>query len=613
MRTDNFIKTLCSNDRWLVLATAIVSILPMAVQSRAAQKGEVSSSSVASSSTELTKFFADYFEQTLRDSPEYATSIGRHEYDDRWADLSKQGRDLRRSHLEQALAQAEKFSTDASRFSEEDRLSIDLLRYDLRTQLDAFDLQTYLLRVGQMFGFHNSVYITIDRMPAFTVKDCDNIIARLRAIPAYVDQSIEIMNEAIARGVEQPKIVSDLVIEQLRKQAGQDADKTALLEFLKKMPASIAEAQREQLRQQATAAYDNDFLPAWRKVLAYMQTTYAAHVRPQVGISSLPNGKQYYAILIRRLTTTNETPEEIHKIGLAEVDRIEAEMLEIARQTGFQGTVSELEVKLANDPEQRFHSKDEMLMYCRNAAKIIEPQLPNQFKHMPLLLYGVRAIPEDREQVTASNAQAPSPDGATPGWFNLQAYQPEKQVKYDKEALVLHEAVPGHIFQISLAHSLPGLPDFRRFYNNSAYAEGWALYAESLGSQLGVYKDPYNHFGQLASERFRAARLVIDTGIHAMGWTREQAQDYLRVHAPTENLAEVDRYISWPAQALAYKTGQLEIVKLRRRAEKELGPQFDVRDFHDAVLRNGALPLELLNAEVGKSITERRSLVASGQ
>ncbi len=604
-----------ANARWVVVSAAIVLVLPMAVSSAVAETAPVSSAASVSPSSELAKFLADYFEQSLRDSPEYATSIGRHEYDDRWSDLSKQGRDLRRSHLEQALARADKFSTgaDSKRLSEEDRLSLDLLRYDLRTQLDAFDLQTYLLRVGQMFGFHNGVYITIDRMPAFTVKDCENIIARLRAIPRYVDQNIEIMNEAIARDIPQPKIVSDLVIEQLTKQVGQDADKTALLQFLKKMPASIPDTERERLRKEATDAFESDFRPAWRKVLAYMQTTYAAHVRPQVGISSLPNGKEYYAILIRRLTTTNETPEEIHKIGLEEVDRIEAEMLEIARQTGFQGSVSELEVKLANDPDQRFHSKDEMLIYCRNAAKIIEPELPNQFKHMPLLLYGVRAIPEDREQVTASNAQAPSPDGSTPGWFNLQAYQPVKQVKYDKEALVLHEAVPGHIFQISLAHSLPGLPDFRKFYNNSAYAEGWALYAESLGSQLGVYKDPYNRFGQLASERFRAARLVIDSGIHAMGWTREQAQDYLRAHAPTENLAEVDRYISWPAQALAYKTGQLEIVKLRQRAEKELGTKFDVRDFHDAVLRNGALPLELLDAEVEKYIAEKRSLIASGQ
>jgi uncharacterized protein (DUF885 family) len=337
-----------------------------------------------------------------------------------------------------------------------------------------------------------------------------------------------------------------------------------------------------------------------------MQTTYAAHVRPEIGVSSLKNGKEDYQILIRRLTTTNATPEEIHKIGLAEVDRIEGEMLAIARQAGFQGSVSEMEVKLANDPEQRFHSKEEMLVYCRNVAKIIEPELPNQFKHIPFMLYGVRAIPEDREQATASNAQAPAPDGSSPGWFNLRTYQPEKQVKYDKESLVLHEAVPGHVFQNSLARTQTGLPEFRRFYGNSAYGEGWALYAESLGSELGVYRNPYNKFGQLASERFRAARLVIDTGIHSMGWTREQAQDYFRAHAPTQALSEVDRYISWPGQALSYKMGQLKIVELRRRAEKDLGSKFDVREFHDVVLRDGALPLELLQERVEKWVAEKR-------
>jgi len=595
-------------QQWLVRVFALMAIIALG---NARSTAQAPLASGQTSSPELAKFFSEYFEETLRDSPEYATSIGRHEYDDRWSDLSKEGRARRRSHLEQALAKADAFSK--GQLSKGDQLSINLLRYDLRTQLDAYDLQTYLIRVGQLFGFHNSVYTIVDRMPAFTVKDCENIIARLHAIPLYVDQNIEILNEAIAHQMTQPKIVSDLVIGQLTTQVGQDADKTALLFFLKKMPPSIPAAERERLRKEATAAFENDFRPAWRKALNYMQTTYAAHVRPTVGISGLPNGREDYQILIRRLTTTNETPEEIHKIGLAEVDRIEGEMLAIAKQTGFQGTVSELELKLANDPEQKFHSKDEMLIYCRNAAKIIEPDLPNQFKHIPLLLYGVRAIPEDREAATASNAQAPSPDGSTPGWFNLQAYQPENQVKYDKEALVLHEAVPGHIFQISLAHSLPGLPDFRKFYNNSAYAEGWALYAESLGSELGMYKDPYNKFGELASERFRAARLVIDTGIHAMGWTREQAQDYLKAHAPTENLAEIDRYISWPAQALAYKTGQLEIIKLRRQAESQLGPKFDVRDFHDAVLRNGALPMELLDVEVGKYLGGKPAVGVSGR
>ena len=556
------------------------------------------------SSADLSKFFAQYFEEKLRDEPEFATTVGRHEYDDRWSDLSKQGREQRRAHLQQRFDQLQKFGVQG--LSEQDALSVRLLSYDLRTQLDALDLETFLLRVGQLYGSHTRVYLTIDRMPAFTVKDCENIIARLHAVPAYVDQNITILNEAIERGLTQPKIVADLVTDQLKAQVAQDAATSPLLEFLKKMPANIPEAERARLRKQATDAFENDFRPAWRKYLDYMQTTYAAHVRAIIGIGSLQSGKADYAILIRRLTTTSMTPEEIHKMGEAEVARIEGEMLAIARETGFSGSVSELEVKLANDPEQRFHSKDEMLAYCRNAAKVIEPELPNQFKHIPWMLYGIRAIPEDREQATASNAQAPAPDGSAPGWFNLRAYQPEKQVRYDKESLVLHEAVPGHIFQNSLARSQQGLPDFRKFYSNSAYGEGWALYAESLGSQLGVYKDPYNRFGQLASERFRAARLVIDTGIHAIGWTREQAQEYFRAHAPTQALSEVDRYISWPGQALSYKLGQLKILELRKKAEQQLGPKFDVRDFHDVVLRDGSLPLELLQAQVEKYIADER-------
>ncbi|HEV2728674.1 MAG TPA: DUF885 domain-containing protein, partial [Terriglobales bacterium] len=558
----------------------------------------------SSSVAEVSKFFADYFEERLRDEPEFATTVGRHEYDDRWSDLSKQGRERHRTHLQQRFDDLQKFSLNG--LAEQDRLSVQLLSYDLHTQLDALDLETYLLRVGQMFGAHNRVYVTLDRMPALTIKDCENIIARLHAVPGYVDQNIAIMDDAIERGLTQPKIVANLVIEQLKSQNAQDPTNTPLLEFLKKMPTSIPDDERTRLRKAATEAFENNFRPAWRRYLDYMQTTYSAHARPGIGISSLPKGNEDYAILIRRLTTTNATPQEIHMIGEAEINRIEAEMQEIARQTGFKGTVSELEVKLANDPEQRFHSKDEMLVYCRNAAKIIEPELPNQFKRIPLMLYGIRAIPPDREQATASNAQPPMPDGSAPGWFNLRAYQPEKQVKYDKEALVLHEAVPGHIFQNSLARSQRDLPDFRKFYWNSAYGEGWALYAESLGSQLGVYKDPYNRFGQLASERFRAARLVIDTGIHAMGWTREQAQDYLRKHAPTQALAEVDRYISWPSQALAYKMGQLKITALRRQAEKGLGPKFDVRDFHDVMLRDGALPLELLQKQVEKYMAASR-------
>src|SRR5229473_2893945 len=286
--------------------------------------------SAQTSSADLSKFFMQYFEEKLRDEPEFATTVGRHEYDDRWSDLSKQGREQRRAHLQQRFDQLQKFGTQG--LSEQDTLSVRLLSYDLRTQLDALDLETYLLRVGQLYGSHTRVYLTIDRMPAFTVKDCDNIIARLHAVPAYVGQNIAVLNEAIERGLTQPKIVADLVTDQLKAQVAQDAATTPLMEFLKKMPANIPEAERARLRKQATDAFENDFRPAWRKYLDYMQTTYSAHVRPGIGIGSLRDGKEDYAILIRRLTTTDTTPEEIHKIGEAEVARIEGEMLAIARQ-----------------------------------------------------------------------------------------------------------------------------------------------------------------------------------------------------------------------------------------------------------------------------------------
>jgi uncharacterized protein (DUF885 family) len=286
------------------------------------------------------------------------------------------------------------------------------------------------------------------------------------------------------------------------------------------------------------------------------------------------------------------------------VARIEGEMRGILGETGFQGTLAEFQQKMKTAPEQHFRTKEEMLIYCRNIAKIIEPELPNQFSHIPELLYGVRAIPADREASEATNAQVPSPDLSTPGWFNLNTYEPEQQVKYDKESLVLHEAVPGHVFQLTLAHSLKELPDIRRFYGNSAYTEGWALYAESLGAKLGLYRDPYSRFGQLASERFRAVRLVVDTGIHELGWTRQQAIDYFAAHAPEESTLEIDRYISWPAQALSYKMGQLRIRQLRAEAEQKLGAGFDIRVFHDMVLRNGILPLDMLQGQVEAYIAE---------
>jgi uncharacterized protein (DUF885 family) len=562
--------------------------------------GLIPAQSVGQTPDAAQNIFKHYFETKLQDEPEFATTTGHYENADKWNDWSKAGRELRRKHAEETLSELGKLP--AQGISPADDVSVRLLKYDLRLQLESDDLETHLLRVGQLFGLHTRVYTTIDRMPARTVHDYENLLARLHGVPVYVDQNIDILKESIARGLTQPRLVVDLVTKQIAAQVAQDQATTPLLIAFRHFPSNFPQEQQTKLRDEAVAAYQKEFVPAWKKLLEFLQTTYAPKARPQIGLSTLPGGREDYAILVRRLTTTNTSPDEIHKIGETEVQRIETEMLAVARETGFTGTISEFDKKLDSDPAQHFRSKEEMLIFCRNVAKIIEPELPNQFKHIPMMLYGVRAIPEDREQATASNAEAPAPDGSVPGWFNLNTYQPEKQARYDKEALTLHEAVPGHIFQGSLARSQQGLPEFRRFYGNSAYGEGWALYAESLGSQLGLYRDPYSHYGELASERFRAVRLVVDTGIHTMGWTREQAVDYFGAHAPEIPVAEIDRYISWPGQALAYKTGQLKILELRKEAEQKLGPKFDIRDFHDAVLRDGRLPLELLQEQVEKYI-----------
>jgi len=546
-------------------------------------------------------FYKATFEQMLRDDPEYATDVGRHEYDDRWTDWSKGARDERRRFFERRVAQL-----DSARLGEspQDLLTKEVVRYDFQSRLEAWELNTHLLRVGQLNGFHNAAYDVIDQMPARNIRDYENIIARLRAIPTYVDQNLTILDECIASGMMQSRIVAELVIQQIDAQLKQDAEHTELLKAFRQFPGSIPQAEQERLRREGLEAYNQKFLPSWQKLHDYMTASYLPHVRSSDSISSMKGGRAAYVILIHRLTTTTMSPAEIHKLGEQEVARIEAAMTAIIKETGSQDSIADFQKKLDADPAQHFHSKEEMLANSRNIAKIIEPELPNQFHHIPALLFGVRAIPPDREAASATNAQGASPDLSTPGWFNLNTYQPEKQVRYDQESLVLHEAIPGHIFQGAVARQMANLPDLRRFYSNSAFGEGWALYAESLGAQLGVYKDPASRFGQLASEDFRAVRLVVDTGIHDLGWTREQAIDYFKLHSPQTSLAEVDRYISWPAQALSYKLGELRIRSLRAKAEQQLGSKFDIRDFNDAVIRDGRLPLDLLSEQIDKFISQ---------
>ena len=396
-------------------------------------------------------------------------------------------------------------------------------------------------------------------------------------------------------GLRQPRLVIELIIKQLDAQAAQTADESALLAAFREFPD---ESDKQRLLKAGTTAYNETFLPAWMRLRRFLAEDYLPEARPEISVTTLEDGDKRYASLIRHFTTTDFTAKQVHELGLREVERIEKEMLVIARETGFEGDLKAFEKQLRATPEQHFTSKQDMLVYCRNVAKLVDPELPRFFRRLPRAPVGIRPIAADREAETPSNYEMPAADGSRAGWFNLQAYKPEEEVKFDKAALVLHETNPGHHLQIALQLELDELPEFRKVFHSTAYIEGWALYAESLGVEMGVYPDAVSRFGKLESERFRARRLVVDTGLHAFGWTRERAVEYLG------DSAEIDRYISWPGQALAYKIGELKIKELRARAEKELGDNFDIREFHDVVLRNGALPLQLLEGQVATYIAE---------
>jgi uncharacterized protein (DUF885 family) len=555
---------------------------------------------VGPSSQTLHQLFGDYWEWRLARQPELGTRFGRADHNDRWRDWSKAGRDRLRHDREEFLQKA--IYLEPGNLNPADRLSAQLMVSELQTQLEAEPYLDLVSRTSQSDGAHNEILGVIDQMPSRTVKDDENIITRLRALPTYIDQTIDLLREQLAAGLAQPTIVVDLMLDQIAAQRGDSPEESPVLLAFRRFPSDISASDQQRLRAAARTAYEQDFVASWKKLETFLRETYRPQARREVGLGSLARGREAYAALIHSYTTTRMTPEQIHQLGLDEVSRIEREMGQLAREAGFTGSATDYEKQLGAQPGMRFTNQEEMLQYARDVLARVQPLLPKLFTRVPKMTVGVRPIPPDREASTASNYSVGTPDGSRPAWFNMNTYRPQEQFKYTIDALVMHEAVPGHHLQVGLARELPGLPEFRRAYAASAFSEGWALYAESLGKEIGIYRDPTTRFGQLASEQFRAVRLVVDTGIHAMGWSRDRAREYFALHAPAQSLAEVDRYIARPGQALAYKLGQLKILELRRKAEKTLGARFDIRDFHDAVLRNGTLPLDLLEEQINAFI-----------
>ena len=553
---------------------------------------------------DLHQLFDTYFDDYLRAHPEEATSLGLTEYNDRWKDWSP---DALRRWNDQTLKYIEELKRyRPAELNAEDRISLQLLVDRLETEAAGQEYQAGLIRVNQLFGLHTAVFLTVREMPFRSASDYENLISRLEAVPAYVSQNIALLREAIHSGLTQPRLVVDLIMGQLDVQAATGPQETPLLAALERMPDTFTSATRDALRSRAHRAYQNSFLPAWRELRQFFAEEYAGAARAELAVTSLETGEEIYRYFVRYHTSLPYDAAEIHEIGLAEVLRIDRAMDEVTRDAGFDGTSQEYERHLMTDPSYLFSDKPSMLAYHRDLAMRVAPELPRLFRRLPRHPVGIRAIPPDREAVSASNYNAPAADGSRPAWFNLKAYQPERQSRFDKPALVLHETNPGHHLQIALQLEMDSLPRFRKVYHTTAYVEGWALYAESLGTELGVYDDHASRFGALESERFRARRLVTDTGLHAMGWSRERAIEYLG------DESEVDRYIAWPGQALAYKMGQLEILRLKQAACDAYGDRFDVRDFHDAVLGNGPLPMGILRQKVQEYISQGQSAGSGG-
>jgi uncharacterized protein (DUF885 family) len=531
--------------------------------------------------------------------PEGATYVGYPGQNDRWTDLSVGAINRRQAAVNSELKVVD--AVNRVRLNASDQLSYDIFKRGVQETIDGMRFPGDLLQVNQMGGPQYSAS-TIASMPSETVKDYADIIARLRALPVVVDQTIALLDSGVKRGITPPRVTLRDVPGQVTNLIPEDPLKSALLAPFTHFPVGIAESDRARLRADAVRAYSELDRPAFQRLQNYLTSTYLPRSRESIGMSALPDGAAWYAYNIRVQTTTTRTPQEIHDLGLAEVKRIRAEMDSLIRSTGFTADFVAFTTMLRTDPKFFYTDSASLVRAYRDITKRIDPELPRLFGRLPRLTYGVSTIPSyAAPSQTTAYYQGGSPEAHRAGQFFVNTYKLDTRPTWEMEVLTVHESVPGHHLQIAISQELEGIPEFRRYGGYTAFVEGWGLYSESLGPELGLYKDPYSKFGQLTYEIWRAIRLVIDTGIHSFGWSRQQAIDYFKANsAKTENdiTVEVDRYIVWPGQALAYKSGELEIKALRKYAEQELGPRFDIRAFHDQVLSQGALPLDVLDTRI---------------
>lgn len=554
-----------------------------------------------SATEQLHQLFDAEWERGLKDSPESATFFGDARYNDRWTDWSPQAIEARDAADRAVLDALARIPRDRLPAAEQVNYDLFRQRYETAVAFQRFHTEQLPVSPIGFDGFGSAA--TLAQITPFTkAADYEKWIRRLRAYGTLVDQNIALMRAGMAARRVPPREPMTRLVRQIQGFVTAKPEDSPLYAPLKQVAADVPAADAARLRAQAASAIREVVTPAWQRFSAFYEDEYLPACRPTISAEDFPDGVALYEQAVRYHTTTRLTPDQIHDIGLAEVARIRAEMEKIREQVKFKGDLPAFFRHLRSDKKFYYKTGEELLAAYRVLAKRIDPQLVKLFGRIPRTPYGVEPVPElEAPNQTTAYYRSPAEDGSRAGYFFANLYKPETRPKWEMEALTVHEAVPGHHFQIALAQELGELPKFRRLGHYTAFVEGWGLYSESLGGELGLYTDPYSKFGQLTYEMWRAVRLVIDTGIHHKGWTRQQAIDYFAANAAkTANdiAVEVDRYISWPGQALAYKIGELRIKALRARAREALGERFDVRRFHDVVLGNGAVPLDVLEAAV---------------
>ncbi len=563
-------------------------------------------------SKKLNKIFEEYFEELIQLFPIYASYIGDKRYDDKFAnDISEEHRDKQKELFNKYLSQISEINRDL--LQGQDRLSYDIFKRDMVLRLEGFQFNDHLIPVNQFHSvptFFAELGSTGSLHPFKTVKDYDNFLERVKGFQVWVDTAIGNMRKGIELGIVQPRILMEKTLPQFESHLVKDVKDSVFYNPINKLPSDFAEEEKAHLVEKYSKTIEKQIIPTYKKLYDFIKDEYLSKCRETIGLSELPNGEEWYAYEVKRITTTNLTPEEIFGIGINEIKRIDKEINRVKEQVGFQEEMKDFFDYLKKDEDFYFTDKEALLSGYEELRERVDSRLPELFEHIPKADFEIKPVEKFREK-TAAGAQymGATPDGSRAGIFYVNTYDLKAHPKYGMTTLFLHEVSPGHHFQISLQQEQEDLPKFRRFGGYTAYVEGWALYAESLGDEMDLYEDPYQYYGHLSAEMFRAIRLVVDVGMHMKGWSREKALTYFMENlcaVESEAVSEIERYVAIPGQALSYKIGQLEISKMRNKAEKKLGQKFDIKAFHDEILKDGALPLDVLEVKVGEWIERQR-------